>query len=403
MGLHDGAYWAANWLQAVLSGIVTAAIATGMCEAVGFLEHIQRNFLYVAILVYLLALYAFAFFLSSLVSRVRSALLTSVFLLIFGTMFAGLYTFVRWNPLVYIWWEKPFPKPIREFLELFLPFFNLLKIYADAARATPTRLATNYSTGQTYEIQAAPMGFDQLNFSINCSTTDYTCGMLYNPGHPEYHPEEWKTFVTPPTRNALARLGCSALLLWALAWYCTQVRTGDDAQPQPPWFFLLPSYWCPVLRSTKRLTALRARLSALPEDERLDEDVRSEAAAVHSGKLPADAKVVLLQLVKRFGGKLKRSGWQKASCLPPFSLCSLSIPPRSCACPGRDGGARHLAGNAARRMLCAARAQRRRQNHGDQNGHRGAQHDQRGCRGPWTFGPHRGARRAAPFGHLPAT
>ncbi len=126
MGLHDGAYWAANWLQAVLSGIVTAAIATGMCEAVGFLEHIQRNFLYVVILVYLLALYAFAFFLSSLVSRVRSALLTSVFLLIFGTMFAGLWTFVRWNPLVYIWWEKPFPTPIREFLELFLPFFNLL-------------------------------------------------------------------------------------------------------------------------------------------------------------------------------------------------------------------------------------------------------------------------------------
>ena len=464
MGLHDGAYWAANWLQAVLSGIITAAIATGMCEAVGFLEHIQRDFLYVAILVYLLALYAFAFFLSSLVSRVRSALLTSVFLLIFGTMFAGLWTFVRWNPLVYIWWEKPFPKPIREFLELFLPFFNLLKIYADAARATPTRLATNYSTGETYEIQAAPMGFDQLNFSINCSTTDYTCGMLYNPGHPEYHPEHWKTFVTPPTRNALAVLGWSALLLWALAWYCTQVRTGDDAQPQPPWFFLLPSYWCPVLRSTKRLTALRAHLSTLPEDERLDEDVRSEAAAVHSGKLPADAKVVLLQLVKRFGGRLKRSGrmlclivsftilvviiggvmiqpssenpsslvafgvlslvgfvtavivasivvacgccgfvWQKASCLPPFSLCSLSIPPRSCACPGRDGGARHLAGNAARRMLCAARAQRRRQNHGDQNGHRGAQHDQRGCRDPWAFGPHRSARRAAPFGHLPAT
>ena len=460
MGLHDGAYWAANWLQAVLSSIVTAAIATVMCEAIGFLKDFKRDVLYVVILVYLLALYSLAFFLSSLVSRVRSALMASVFLLILNTMLAGFYLYPEFNPLVYMWWEKPFPKPVREFFEFFMPAFNLLKIYADGARSTPDTLATNYSTGETYEVKAAPLGFDDFNFSINCSE----CGMLWNPDYPEYHPADWQGLITPPTRNALALLGWSALLLWALAWYCTQVVTGDDAQPQPPWFFLLPSYWIPALRSTKRLDALRARLSALPEDERLDEDVRSEAAAVHSGKLPADAKVVLLQLVKRFGGKLKRSGrmlclivsftilvviiggvmiqpssenpsslvafgvlslvgfvtavivasivvacgccgfvWQKASCLPPFSLCSLSIPPRSCACPGRDGGARHLAGNAARRMLCAARAQRRRQNHGDQNGHRGAQHDQRGCRDPWAFGPHRSARRAAPFGHLPAT
>ena len=66
---HD---WAANWLQAVLSSIVTAAIATGMCEAIGFIEHLQRNVLYVVILVYLLALYSFAFFISSLVKSVRS-------------------------------------------------------------------------------------------------------------------------------------------------------------------------------------------------------------------------------------------------------------------------------------------------------------------------------------------
>lgn len=172
--------------------------------------------------------------------------------------------------MVYLWWEKPFPKPVREFIELFLPAFNLLKIYADAARSTPTRLATNYSTGQTYEIEAAPMGFDHFNFSINCSE----CGMLYNSGYPDFHPEDWKGLVTPPTRNALALLGWSALLLWVLAWYCMQVLTGDDAQPQPPWFFLLPSYWFPVLRATKRLAALRARLSVLPEDKSLDEDVR---------------------------------------------------------------------------------------------------------------------------------
>jgi hypothetical protein len=302
MGLHDGAYWAANWLQAVLSSIVTAAIATVMCEAIGFLKDFKRDVLYVVILVYLLALYSLAFFLSSLVSRVRSALMASVFLLILNAMLAGFYLYPEVNPLVYMWWEKPFPKPVREFFEFFMPAFNLLKIYVDGARSTPDTLATNYSTGETYEVKAAPLGFDDFNFSINCSE----CGMLWNPGYPEYHPADWQGLITPPTRNALALLGWSALLLWALAWYCTQVVTGDDAQPQPPWFFLLPSYWIPALRSTKRLDALRARLSALPEDQSLDEDVRAEAAAVHSGKLPADAKVVLLQLVKRFGGRVKR-------------------------------------------------------------------------------------------------
>ena len=60
-----------------------------MCEAIGFLKDFKRDVLYVVILVYLLALYSLAFFLSSLVSRVRSALMASVFLLILNAMLGG--------------------------------------------------------------------------------------------------------------------------------------------------------------------------------------------------------------------------------------------------------------------------------------------------------------------------
>ena len=220
--------------------------------------------------------------------------------------------------ITYVWWEVNFPSFLRTLLQLLLPPFNLVKFLSDAAELGVSKQVLNESTGKME--WAASGGLDWVNlgnYSVNRSAF-LTYDQLTMP------PEEG-FYVPPPPSESLVWLVAQLLVFIVASWYFAQICTAGDARPQPPYFFLLPSYWIGGGSSGRSLRELRIRLKSQrpdlgavdPEDPfgvqeqktDIDSDVLAEIAKVCSGegKQDAETTVELLDLRKTFTSYVRQA------------------------------------------------------------------------------------------------
>ena len=294
-GLSDSAYWLSYWTHAILTAVIVSALVylIGLAIGLELFTNSEGSLLYTILFVYMLSMAAAAFMIASLVAKVRLAALLVIALTIPCATLA-LLTGV-WELITYVWWEKRFPEGATALLSLVLPPFNLAKIMADANALTKSRFQYNETTGKMETIAGVGFGWAQLNnYTVN-----RTAFMTYDS---IVHSADEGWYVPPPPGEALSWLLGQAVLFSVLAWYFAQLCTAGDARAQPPYFFVLPSYWLGSRNPAGTHGKLRAQLKERDFSERtdLDSDVQEEMEAVCTGDAPKGTTCELLDLRRRF-------------------------------------------------------------------------------------------------------
>ncbi len=225
MGLHPSVYWFTYFVTYALETLVASLVTCCFGLAFGFEAFRNTNFAVTLITFFLfgVAMNCFAFFITTCVSKSRVAVLVGIFMFIIGLLFES---FVFSNQFVgYVWWEPGTVSPAGWIVLVFLPFFNFGKMFLDI-----TTLATGKPDFQTDTYIPGP---------------GFTWADLYEPIPPEFLPyygNGMQPAVPPPIYSWYFLLMNIAFYL-LLTFYLDNVIPDEFGQKQPPWFFLLPSYW----------------------------------------------------------------------------------------------------------------------------------------------------------------
>ena len=307
-GLLDSCYWLSHWAHVLATSLMTSLLLMllGMAFRLGVFVTTNAGLLFVILVCYNLSMAAFAFFLSALMSRVRTSAVVGFALLIPCAaiiVLSGVY-----ESISFMWWEKGFPSILTAFFSVFLPPFNLAKLLADAAAVSspiPT-LDEAYSPEVFLEARKTFNWGDLVSFSPN-----RTAEITYDPLTSS---DDMAWYIAPPPMQALVHLLFSIGLYSALAWYLAQIFTGGDAHSQPANFPFSSNYWYwhgAVSDATASLhaakCALKERLEGKSKDDDeettapIDPDVAAEAEAICRDTDSVAAAVEIVGARKRFG------------------------------------------------------------------------------------------------------
>jgi ABC-type multidrug transport system fused ATPase/permease subunit len=227
-----------------------------------------------------------AFFITTLVRRVRSAVSIGTLVLIIGLVFM----FVIFSGPVagYIWWEQG-TSPAGWAVLMFLPPFNFGALYLMIA----TLSAGSYDFA-TDSLVAGP---------------GFTWSQLFQP-IPAASQPTFGTFNFPLPVQFLYFLLWNMAFYALLTWYCDNVIPDEFGQRRPLYFFLMPSYWgCGRARRRKPVT-----LTAPPRETDEDDDVY-EARCRALDASQADAQAVRLTELRKVynDGLLDRKAARKVA------------------------------------------------------------------------------------------
>ncbi|KAI8053322.1 hypothetical protein BDF22DRAFT_683893 [Syncephalis plumigaleata] len=252
MGLNAEIYWL-SWFLAYAVPVIICAIVTCLLGlAFGFEVYNYTNFgvLVITFILFGMAMLSLGFFLSTLVRRVRVAVIGGIFIFLIGLLFESL---VFSNAAIgYIWWQRTTTPRARQALVI-LPFFNFGKIYLDISRYTAG--IRNPITG----VYTEGVGFSWSTLYKNIpSDISFVNG---------------STVPAPVYSWYMLLMNIGVYLL--ATWYFDKVIPSEFGQRRPLWFFLMPSYWGLTHRSAGQID--HSLLKPAQESiENEDEDVRLE-------------------------------------------------------------------------------------------------------------------------------
>ncbi|TPX41335.1 hypothetical protein SeLEV6574_g06147 [Synchytrium endobioticum] len=286
MGLKPSVYWISQYLSTTILVFLAALVTCCLGLAFGFSAFRNTNFGVTLITFFLFgeAMVMFAFFLTTFMSRARTAILAGIFVFIIGLLFES---FVFSSPYIgYIWWAADVVDPTGWKILTLLPFFNFGRMFLDISVLTTGRLDT-----LTQTFIAGP---------------GFPWGALYTPFSSDMRPT-YSAGVQPdlpPPVHAWYFLIMDIAIYAVLTWYFDNVVADEYGYRLPPWFFLTFDYWGIEIGSRRGvgesewLGALKARTSApLEPDEHADVGTE-RTAALDAANFPA---VKIVNLRKVFG------------------------------------------------------------------------------------------------------
>jgi len=280
MGLIPSVYWTCWFLINTLIAVLSTFITVGFGNAFQFEVFTNCDFGVVFLLFFLFteAMVFAAFFITTLVRKVRVATMVGIFILIIGLVFmlAVFSTVV----VGYIWWEVS-TGAAGWIILMFFPFFNFGKCYVDIA--------------------ALAVGSYSLATDSYTGGVGFTWNDLYSPIPALYLPSYGSYPTLPAPVQSLYFLLWNIAFYGLLTWYVDHVIPDDFGNRYPVYFFLTPSYWG-IRYFTKGAKNLRLDpLKKKAEKEVEDEDVHAERFRALSDE-GEKAAVRLLYLRKVYGG-----------------------------------------------------------------------------------------------------
>ena len=257
MGLSRGSCWT-SWL---IYSMVINSFSAAFCIVAGYLcgfqyfHHSNPIIVFLTFWMFSLAMTSFSFFASAIVQTERVAVVIGFLLFVVGTFFqviVGAGT---------VYFYEPDMDPIYRRVFYHYPPFNFAKIFVG------------------------------IGFSIGEQSY---MGML---GEDNSFYFSWEHLITGefPLSDNLFFLVMNFLEYGFAAWYLDYIFTSDAGRPQPFYFPLLPSFWCPSKK--KKTSPLGASRSFADLGDVLEQDMNP----THSSNTAPAIQVVGLEKVFRTG------------------------------------------------------------------------------------------------------
>jgi len=289
MGLISSVYWT-SWLliNTVVVILTTFVIcAAGYAFQIDFFVNSSFSVIYCFFFMFQASMIFVAFFISSLVPKVRTGTLLGMFILIIGlvfmlAIFGSTYT-------GYLWWQTTTSKAGWLVL-MFLPFFNFGKLYID--------------------IDVLTLGQYDASTNTIIAGPGFTWSSLYQQIPSEYL-SSIGTYDLPLPAQSLLFLFMNMGFYALLAWYFDNVLPDVFGNRKPVYFFLTPSFW--GYHHSNRRSYDLAKLLSKSEKIQEDDDVHDERLAALDDSKSKNAAVRLLHLRKVFGGNIFQKNSGKAA------------------------------------------------------------------------------------------
>lgn len=276
MGMKTAAYWISWAITFLVVAVVTTLLTIGVGAATQIYYFLQVNFFlnFAIFFFFTLSMISMAFLLSTLVNTGKAALILGFIVLAISFILNAILA----QPIfVQLLFADEIPKVIPIILT-FYPPFNFAKIFADMGKTAPV--------------------FDP-------KTRTYKAGESYT-FHDAY---QWtkvggKEVVPPMAYTIWCLVGNSAIFL-VVGWYLYNVLPQDSGIKQPPWFFILPSYWGIRFKKKHRIHG-GLYASSREEIEEMDDDVRNAYDAARDSNRP-NVALRIVGLQKTFGSLFGKS------------------------------------------------------------------------------------------------
>jgi len=257
MGLSGKMYWVSWFLTCFIINILITNVTISTGSASKFEFFLSTNFFVNFFLFFLftLSMYQLGFLISSFIQTTKAAIGIGMTIFIVGSILQLIFSLM--GPLIFqILYEtnSKYAQAARIILYI-IPMYHFSKAVTDI-----NSFAQNY--------QFTGVGFKWSDLNLNLST----------PG-----------VDIPKTSAALYNLFILSIAYSFLAWYFEQVIPGNDGSSQPPYFFLLPSYWGLTKKKIKSLPNI-------PQYQ--DPDVNNAINYAHSES--NDSAVVIKGLSKTY-------------------------------------------------------------------------------------------------------
>jgi len=289
-GLYPSVYWL-SWLvsNAVLVSVNSVmTVVFGMVFGFSIFRKADFMVLFMTFFLFGLAMVMFAFFITTLCAKSRSAVLVGIFVCIISLLFMS-FIFST-DRLGYIWYDSKSPSFFQQFFPL-LPFYNFGKMYLDIVARTAGKrdfLTDTFAEGPGFQWNA-----------------------LYDPIPTNFLPTfNGRVPNVPVPVTSFYFLLMNMALFGILTWFFDNVLPNEYGARKPVYFFLMPSYWGWTSRKNKENEQhwlQRIRSHAINEQvEEQDDDVAHEARQALDEAY--DCTVRIVHLRKEF-----KSSWFRAS------------------------------------------------------------------------------------------
>ena len=276
IGLMPTVYWLSWTISSAFLVAVSSLFTSIIGLILGFEAFKNTNFgvIWITFFLFGMAMVYFAFFLSSVTSKTRTAVLVGIFVFVIGLLFQS---FVFSNIFIgYIWWDEPTGSAGWGSL-MFLPFFNFGKMFLDISTLTVGRfdsLTETYVAGPGFSWESL---FESLPDNLL----------------PVYNAAGRRPKVPPPVQT-WHFLIMNIVVYGALAIYLDQVLPNEFGQRKEFLFFLRREFW-----GLKTIEDPEIPKDSDPTDAEEEPDVRQERDRVYSAT-DADAQVRLINLCKSY-------------------------------------------------------------------------------------------------------
>ena len=272
--LQPSVYWLSWFFVNVVIVFLSSMVTVVFGLAFSFPVFVNTDFgvLFLLFFVFSLSMITLAFFLTTLVRRVRSAVSAGTLLLILGIVFMFV---VFASPVAgYVWWEQG-TSPAFWAILMFFPPFNFGTLYLNIA---------TLSSGS----------FDFATDTV-VPGPGFPWSQLYEP-IPKSSQPTFGTFNFPLPVQALYFMLWNIVFYALLTWYFDNVIPDEFGQRRPPYFFVQPSYW--GCRSRKRRAPPVIPVPPRAADE--DDDVYDARQRALDPNRAGEYAVRLLQLRKEY-------------------------------------------------------------------------------------------------------
>jgi len=306
MGLKRSVYWT-SWVIVYFIFFFINSFSTvifGKLFGYSFFTKTEFMVLFVLFFLYGLSMGSFGIFITTLVSRTKTAILIGISFLILGFLFNSI---VGNDSVGYLFWNEDINPRYRRIFSWLIPFFNFTKAFVDISK----KASNSYNFATNMIIEGESFSWEDLKTKPDISTgysidtdTDKDKKSKYDNG-------------MEPTSHALYYLLLNIAFYFILALYFDNIFPNIYGNRKPFYYFLLPSYW-------KNKNAYINEKSWIKETQKkypckvnvnsLDDDVQEHYKYTCNSKLNKDP-VKIINLRKVFGSGKGRKVAVKNTCL----------------------------------------------------------------------------------------
>eukprot|EP01132_Coremiostelium_polycephalum_P003971 gene3971-4967_t len=221
MGLGQSVYSVSWFITSAILNLLITLITIAIGAACQFDYFKSTNFFVNFFLFFLftMAMSQVAFFVLSFLSTTKAAIGLGMVIFIVGAILQLILS--QMGPLIFqtIYEKDNTAATVARVFLFFIPMFHFSKAITDIN-----------TISSLYQFTKIGFKWSDLSRNLNSKDSDY---------------------AIPQTGQSLLFLFILSIIYIVLAWYFDNVIPGNDGNSQPPWFFLLPSYWGIVKKKPK--------------------------------------------------------------------------------------------------------------------------------------------------------